>query len=55
GKKLYGRSGHDSELFEKKLGLPLGGFFCNGEIGPVEGATHLHGYTSCFGIIRPAR
>ncbi len=53
GKRLYGRPGHDSELFEKKLGLPLGGFFCNGEIGPVGGTTYLHGYTSCFGIFRP--
>lgn len=34
---------------------PLGGFFCNGEIGPVGGATFLHGYTSSFGLFRPKR
>ena len=34
---------------------PLAGFFGNGEIGPVEGATYLHGYTSAFGIFRPGR
>jgi small ligand-binding sensory domain FIST len=56
GKHLYGVANHDSEAFRKKLGpVPLGGFFCNGEIGPVEGATHLHGYTSCFAVLRPLK
>ena len=56
GKGLYKRPDHDSELFLKTVGrIPLGGFFCNGEIGPVQGSTYLHGYTSCFGIFRPAR
>ena len=32
--------------------VPIGGFFCNGEIGPVGGSTFLHGYTSVFGICR---
>ena len=54
GKYLYGRSDHDSELFKEKIGaIPIGGFFCNGEIGPVSGTTFLHGYTSSFGIFRP--
>ena len=54
GKYLYGRSDHDSELFREKIGsIPIGGFFCNGEIGPVSGTTFLHGYTSSFGIFRP--
>lgn len=54
GQYLYGRPDHDSEIFRDKLGaVPLGGFFCNGEIGPVSGTTFLHGYTSSFGIFRP--
>ena len=54
GEYLYGRPNHDSEIFQNKLGtVPLGGFFCNGEIGPVSGTTFLHGYTSSFGIFRP--
>lgn len=54
GQYLYGRPNHDSEIFHDKLGtVPLGGFFCNGEIGPVSGTTFLHGYTSSFGIFRP--
>jgi small ligand-binding sensory domain FIST len=53
GEFLYGRPDHDSELFRRHLGdVPLGGFFCNGEIGPVHGTTFLHGYTSAFGLFR---
>ena len=57
GKYLYGKSNHDTEVFHDKVGaaVPLGGFFCNGEIGPVSGTTFLHGYTSSFGIFRPRR
>lgn len=54
GQYLYGRPNHDTEIFQGKLGsVPLGGFFCNGEIGPVSGTTFLHGYTSSFGLFRP--
>ena len=54
GQYLYGRPDHDTELFADKVGvIPLGGFFCNGEIGQVSGTTFLHGYTSSFGIFRP--
>ena len=54
GEHLYGEPDHDSALFRRLVGdLPLGGFFCNGEIGPVAGRTHLHGFTSAFGIFRP--
>jgi len=53
GMHLYGRPNHDSEVLRRHLGdLALGGFFCNGEIGPVQGTTFLHGYTSAFGIFR---
>ena len=55
GEYLYGQSNHDSDMFKTKMGdIPLGGFFCNGEIGPVGQTTFLHGYTSSFGIFRPA-
>jgi small ligand-binding sensory domain FIST len=53
GQALYGEPDHDSAAFARHLGrIPLAGFFCNGEIGPVEGRTFLHGYTSAFGIFR---
>ncbi|HEY5600205.1 MAG TPA: FIST C-terminal domain-containing protein, partial [Candidatus Manganitrophaceae bacterium] len=55
GEHLYGKPDHDTSLFQAKIGpIPVGGFFCNGEIGVVGGATFLHGYTSCFGIFKPA-
>lgn len=55
GQYLYGKPNHDSDMFKNKLGdIALGGFFCNGEIGPVGNTTFIHGYTSSFGIFRPA-
>jgi small ligand-binding sensory domain FIST len=53
GRGLYDKADFDSRLFQGYLkNIPLGGFFCNGEIGPVGGNTFLHGYTSVFGIFR---
>ena len=53
GEGLYGEPDFDSLLFDRYLpNLPLSGFFCNGEIGPVGNTTFLHGYTSVFGIFR---
>lgn len=53
GKGLYQEPNFDSRLFSRYLKqVPLSGFFCNGEIGPIGGATFLHGYTSVFGICR---
>jgi small ligand-binding sensory domain FIST len=54
GRYLYGEPDHDTQAFRDHLGaVPLGGFFCNGEIGPVQGSTFLHGYTSAFGLFSP--
>jgi small ligand-binding sensory domain FIST len=33
--------------------VPVAGAFCNGEIGPVGGASHLHGYTASWGFLVP--
>lgn len=52
GEGLYGEPNFDSGLFRQYLNIPLSGFFCNGEIGPVGNGTFLHGYTSVFGICR---
>jgi small ligand-binding sensory domain FIST len=54
GRALFGHPDHDTGFFKETVGpVPLGGFFCNGEIGPVGGTTYLHGYTSSFGLFRP--
>ena len=34
---------------------PIAGAFCQGEIGPVAGSTHLHGYTASWGFVVPKR
>ena len=53
GAWLFGQPDHDSTSFQGVVGpAPLGGFFCNGEIGPVRGSSHMHGYTSSFGVFR---
>jgi small ligand-binding sensory domain FIST len=53
GEGLYGRPNFDTGVFREHLGdVPVAGFFCNGEIGPVGGTTFLHGYTSSFGLFR---
>lgn len=55
GEELYGKPNFDSQMFRRYLNnVPLGGFFCGGEIGPVGGNTFLHGYTTVFGICRQA-
>ncbi|MEB3292222.1 MAG: FIST N-terminal domain-containing protein [Synechococcales bacterium] len=54
GEALYGEPNFDSQLFSRYCNhIPMGGFFCNGEIGPVGANTYLHGFTASFGIFRP--
>jgi small ligand-binding sensory domain FIST len=53
GMGLYGQADHDSNAFRRLVSdIPIGGFFCAGEIGPVQSATYLHGYTSAFAVFR---
>ena len=55
GARFFGSADHDSGVVQSVLGpVPLGGFFCNGELGPVHGETFLHGYTSVIGLLRPS-
>ena len=51
GQGLYGTSNHDSEAVLGHFGaIPLAGFFGNGEVGPVQGRTFLHAYTSALAL-----
>ncbi|HAB15649.1 MAG TPA: FIST N-terminal domain-containing protein [Verrucomicrobiota bacterium] len=51
GLRLFGKPSHDAGLIQEQLGpLPVAGFFCNGELGPVGGRTFLHGYTASLGL-----
>ena len=55
GTRLYGHPDGDisaiNSFFE---GLPVAGFFCAGEIGPIGGKNFLHGHTASLALIRPA-
>jgi small ligand-binding sensory domain FIST len=56
GVGLYGSADHDSNALKRRLGeVPIGGFFCNGEIGAVQGMTQVHGYTSAVAIVSSPR
>jgi len=51
GSGLFGRPNHDAGLIQEQLGpLPVSGFFCNGELGPVGRKNFLHGYTASLGL-----
>jgi small ligand-binding sensory domain FIST len=51
GKRLFSVPDHDASLVSEKLGgLPLAGFNCAGEIGPVGGKNFLHGFTASIAL-----
>ncbi len=53
GRGFFGAPNHDSDLLRQQIGnVPVGGFFSNGEIGPLSGKTFVHSYTSAFGLFR---
>jgi small ligand-binding sensory domain FIST len=53
GTNLYDHPNGDVSLIQNALGgVPLAGFFCAGEIGPVGGRNFLHGHTASLAIFR---
>lgn len=47
GRGLYGEPHFESRLIASQFGrIAQGGFFCNGEIGPVNDYAYIHGYTT---------
>ena len=56
GERLYGVANHDSDAIARRVGpVSLSGFFSDGEIGPVDGKTRLHGYASVFAVFCSVR
>ncbi|PRY01879.1 FIST signal transduction protein [Allonocardiopsis opalescens] len=48
GSAMFDSTGHDPALVRQTLGVDaVGGFFGAGEIGPVAGRNHVHGFTAC--------
>ena len=53
GAHLYGEPDHDSRVVAETTGpVPIAGFFCNGEIGPIGNTNFLHGFTASIGIFQ---
>lgn len=53
GAHLYGEPDYDSRVVAETTGsIPMAGFFCNGEIGPIGTSNFLHGFTASVGIFQ---
>jgi small ligand-binding sensory domain FIST len=50
GSHMFDTPDHDATAIEDALGVPAGGFFCAGEIGPVGGRNFLHGFTATMAL-----
>ena len=53
GTRLFPEHDHDAALLAKMLGdIPVAGFLCAGEIGPIGGRNFLHGFTASVAVFR---
>jgi small ligand-binding sensory domain FIST len=50
GSHMFAVPDHDAGTLDDALGVPTGGFFCAGEIGPVGGRNFLHGFTATMAV-----
>ncbi|MEM1222876.1 MAG: FIST C-terminal domain-containing protein [Verrucomicrobiota bacterium] len=56
GSSLYGVPNHDVSTIRNVFPeLSLSGLFCNGEFGPTNGLTRLHGYAASLGLFVDAK
>jgi small ligand-binding sensory domain FIST len=54
GSRLFAGPDHDAGLIATMLGdIPLAGFFCAGELGPVGGQNFLHTFTASIALFPP--
>ena len=56
GERFFGERDADVEIIGSALGeqVPVAGFFCGGEIGPIGSTSFVHGYTASLAVFRPA-
>jgi small ligand-binding sensory domain FIST len=51
GSRLFREPDHDAGLLAEVLGeVPMAGFFCAGELGPVGGQNFLHAFTASIAV-----
>ena len=54
GSAMFTTPDHDASVLREGLGTSqIGGFFAAGEIGPVGGVNHLHGFTAVVLVVDP--
>ncbi len=52
GQGLFGVPNHDAGILQEAFGeVPMAGFFCNGEFGPVGGSNFVHAYTAAVAAL----
>ena len=56
GERFFSERDADVAIIGNALGgqVPVTGFFCGGEIGPIGSANFVHGYTASLAVFRPA-
>jgi len=53
GPQFFGHRDRDLDLLHARFpGLPIVGFYGNGEIAPLDGANHLYQYSAALGLFR---
>ena len=51
GTRLFPEPNHDAGVIQELCGpVPLAGFFAQGELGPVSGRNHMHGFTASIAL-----
>ncbi len=55
GTRMFAEPNHDAACVAAVSGaLPVAGFFCMGEIGPIRSRNFVHGHTASIAFFRPA-
>jgi small ligand-binding sensory domain FIST len=51
GTRMFAEPDHDARTIGQEAGaIPLGGFFAQGELGPVGGQNFIHGFTASVAL-----
>jgi small ligand-binding sensory domain FIST len=54
GSRLFTEDSHDARCVQAAFnGVPLAGFFAQGELGPVQKKNYLHGFTASVALFEP--
>jgi small ligand-binding sensory domain FIST len=52
GTQMWPKPGHDAGVFSELFGeVPMAGFFCGGEFGPVGGNNYIHGFSASIALL----